>query len=97
MVVTIQFTGVSNSVVQSIKLFPNPADQFLIVELDNLSGREIIMEIFDLNGKQVISAVEKQIINDNALSVDISDLPAGIFVVKLIVGAEVYVGKVEIF
>ncbi|MBC8048510.1 MAG: T9SS type A sorting domain-containing protein [Fimbriimonadaceae bacterium] len=97
MVITIQFTGISNTAIQSVNLFPNPADQFFIVELDNLSRSEMVLEMYDLHGKRVISPLENQIINENSVYVNISDLPAGIFVVKLIVGEDVYVGRVEKF
>ncbi|MBK9454612.1 MAG: T9SS type A sorting domain-containing protein [Bacteroidetes bacterium] len=95
MVITIQVTPISNTDIKSINLFPNPANQFFIVELENLSGNEIVLEMYDLQGKQVISPLETQIINENALNVNISLLPTGIYVVKLIVGETVYVGRVE--
>jgi hypothetical protein len=95
MVITIQVTPISNTAVKSINLFPNPANQFFIVELENLSGNEIVLEMYDLQGKQVISPLETQIINENSLNVNIPLLPTGIYVVKLIVGETVYVGRVE--
>ena len=95
MVITIQITPISNTDIKSINLFPNPANQFFIVELENLSGNEIVLEMYDLQGKQVISPLETQIINENSLNVNIPLLPTGIYVVKLIVGETVYVGRVE--
>ena len=95
MLITIQVTPISNTDIRSINLFPNPADEFFIVELENLSGNEIVLEMYDLQGKQIISPFETQIINENALNVNISVLPTGIYVVKLIVGKTVYLGRVE--
>ena len=48
-----------------------------------------------MNGEQVKSALENQIVNENSVSVNISDLPTGIYMVKMIVGEDIYVGRVE--
>ena len=94
-VITLQNTGINNPAFQSIKIFPNPANQFFIVELDNLSGREMFLEMYNMNGEKVNSALENQIVNENSVSVNISDLPTGIYMVKMIVGEDIYVGRVE--
>ena len=48
-----------------------------------------------MNGEKVNSALENQIVNENSVSVNISDLPTGIYMVKMIVGEDIYVGRVE--
>lgn len=97
MVIFIQLTPISSADIKSIDLFPNPASQYFIVELENLSGREIVLEMYDVHGQLVISPFETQMINENSFFVNIANLPAGIFLVKLIVGETVYVGRVEKF
>lgn len=59
---------------QSLALFPNPAERFLQIKGVDASGR---LQVFDAYGK----LMKEQ--HENCLLLDINDLPAGIYCLKL--------------
>jgi len=73
-----------------VKLYPNPALSELL--LDN--GQELIKEValYDVMGKKVRYLT----VNAFSTTVDVSDLPNGIYVVKINTASEVLVRKVQI-
>ena len=66
-------TNVNEVVLSTIKLFPNPAIEYVIIE--GIASNELV-QIFDAEGKLVFNDV----LTRNSL--DISDLPAGRYVIK---------------
>ncbi|HOF17261.1 MAG TPA: T9SS type A sorting domain-containing protein, partial [Bacteroidales bacterium] len=73
-----------------VKLYPNPALSELL--LDN--GQELIKEValYDVMGKKIRYLT----VNAFSTTVDVSDLPNGIYVVKINTASEVLVRKVQI-
>ena len=69
-------TGVSQTVVPAVKVYPNPATDNITVE--NLAGGEIM--ILNLNGSVIVS---KQITNDKT-SIDLANLPSGVYILKTV-------------
>jgi hypothetical protein len=65
----------------SMKVFPNPAHNFIVLQFEGQTGS---LEIFDLNGKSVLT---EKILDQQ--TVDISALAKGIYTLKLKTNAEV--------
>lgn len=66
--------------VAEFQLYPNPADNFIIINLPHTNIGIIELEIFDLQGNKMISNISfHQKIN----VLNIENLPAGIYVIKL--------------
>ena len=59
---------------QQIKIFPNPANLMLNIESEGIEN--LAVEIFNMNGKKVKS-------NDVKNSLLISDLPDGVYIVRI--------------
>lgn len=59
-----------------VKIYPNPASDRIVVE--NLNGGDLT--VLDLNGQIMI----KQIIPNNKTTIDVSQLPGGIYILKTI-------------
>jgi hypothetical protein len=76
----------------SIKVFPNPAGEVLKIQFETPVDGEIVLSVFDSQGKLFIrdvvesSMVEKQI--------DLQDIPAGTYFLRLIQGKFINVYKV---
>jgi hypothetical protein len=65
-----------------IRVYPNPADQKISLEFDNLpTGEPMEVSIFDLQGRKVKS--EKFVQDQQMFSVDSSDLPDGTYLLKM--------------
>lgn len=57
-----------------VEIYPNPADDFLIVQTDEHTLGEMDIRIFSINGKEVISTDQSRI--------DVSALTQGVYVVR---------------
>jgi hypothetical protein len=71
-----QYTGINSKKEITFRVFPNPADQYLYVESENLIFH---IQMFDLSG-----VVVKDIRSESKMSwqLNISDLPSGIYFIK---------------
>ncbi len=66
-----------------IKIYPNPTDGLLKVEIQNLSESQIAeIRLYNLSGRLIIA--QKAI--EGTSEIDISDQPAGIYVMKIMAG-----------
>ena len=70
----------------SFKVFPNPADNTLNVEL--AKGVNGTLTLFDMNGKAVLS----QAVSGSSVQMDISSLSAGNYVLRLVENGKASVG-----
>jgi hypothetical protein len=77
-------TGISENVsLEATKLWPNPVvEQFDLVLNSSRSGN-LTMTIVDLNGREVSSTNASLLSGTNQLSMDVSDLGPGMYVLRL--------------
>lgn len=69
-------------VAPEIRIFPNPASHNVIIEAqDQISG----YEVFDINGRKIMSGNP----HENAVSIDIKDLEAGVYVIKAVINNKI--------
>jgi len=73
---------------RSLKIYPNPSLDEVTIE-SSLVLTKSQLSIMNMNGQQVISRQ----ITEPKIQLDISNLPSGIYVVRLINGKSVEVGK----
>jgi len=63
------------------KIFPNPTENWFTIDLDFLTNRKIAIEIIDING-----AIIKQLnitVQSNQVHINLNDIEAGLYLVKL--------------
>ncbi len=66
---------------ESIKVFPNPANEFLLIELPNGIKSETSIALYDLHGKLLIA---KEIAkNKEKINLDLSMLAKGVYLLNL--------------
>ena len=86
-------SGTEDDLVSSnISVYPNPVNDRLIIEIQQAIGK-VSMEIVDLNGKRLL----QQQWNSNGFMiqhVDVSAMPAGLYVYKISNGDHFFQGKV---
>ena len=73
-----------------IKLYPNPATSKLNIQVPNPQSEKLQLKVFNLNGQVLIN---QQIQNIADYSLDISKLPQGNYLLKLLGKNEVFVRK----
>lgn len=76
-----------------MKIYPNPSNGVFMVELPSYSGKQVAVEIFDLTGKQIYSGTNR---SAYPLQVSMPEHSPGIYLVRLVDGAQVLNGRVVI-
>jgi hypothetical protein len=75
---------------QTISVYPNPVKDILNVGLGKVNTAKMSMSVVDSYGKTIISKVIEQSDSGgiNQLQLSTSDLPAGVYILKLTNGSE---------
>jgi len=77
-----------------VNCFPNPADGITNIQYLTSNISHVILTVLDVYGKEIVSLVnEQQSAGEHIVQFDATDLPAGIYFVKLQAGNEVVTRK----
>ena len=69
-------TGINSVKNQHIRIFPNPASDYIYIDLDN--SDEVFIKIYTEDGKNVLTKKDNK-----DLQIDISDLPSGNYIILI--------------
>ncbi|NLN95314.1 MAG: T9SS type A sorting domain-containing protein, partial [Bacteroidales bacterium] len=75
-----------------IKIYPNPARDYIEFNIQNIMFKTADLIIFDIFGRYVVN---KEITTPYA-RIDVSKLPAGIYFYRLIIDEDILSGKIVI-
>ncbi len=88
-------TGIGESLDLGVKVFPNPADDFLIVDVDNPTLKSYRFQLFDIFGHSKINfEFDSRISNSKQIS--LSNLKAGLYMIKITFKKSVFCKKLVI-
>ena len=69
-----------------VKIFPNPAFEYIAVEIQNTGYEEIKVEIFDINGTKVLfREYYTDYLNE---IIELNNLSIGVYTIKISLGSE---------
>jgi Zn-dependent metalloprotease len=81
---------------EGIRVYPNPADHLITIELPvSFTGKTPVLALTDMMGKVI--RVNMHHIDNNLISVDVSQLPAGLYMIVLNPEGERYHTKVLVY
>lgn len=83
--------GIANYKANEIKVYPNPATSIIHVILPERGRQHSLCEVYNSLGQQVIS---KQIEASTEFSLDMSDLPEGVYILRLNTDSEILNQKI---
>lgn len=89
-------TGTENipESIAAVSVYPNPVEETLqILFASQTTPRDIAINLLDFNGK-IIQTINKEAIYNDLLSLDVSSLPAGMYLISIQDGATKIVKKV---
>jgi len=86
---------------QNITLYPNPNTGDFSLAFDMQTSQTVNMNIYDLSGKCVFTTTQQlgtgvQTIHANINGGDLDQISSGIYIYRLVVGEQVYNGKISI-
>jgi uncharacterized protein YjdB len=70
-----------------IILYPNPANEFVSINLDYLNSNQSLIEIFSLSGSLVYSTIS---VNEKMKAIDLSGFNKGLYLVKVLANDNIY-------
>jgi hypothetical protein len=85
-----QTSGINNLSDNTLHVYPNPAREFIVFDLTDISG-SAIAEVFDIQGKMVL---EQKLYGNRKMSV--SHLSKGLYLYKVTNSGNIYTGKLII-
>lgn len=83
--------SIQNQVIGDLLLFPNPANSTLHVKYPISSSGNVSFEIYSMDG--LLQIAKRAIRNDTTESIDISQLPGGSYVLRMVSKNQVFVSK----
>jgi hypothetical protein len=81
---------------ESMKLFPNPSNGEIFIELDYHFNIDPVVTLFDINGRPVFGSYDKKI-NHRLLQVNLANCPPGIYFIGLTQGLKTQVEKIVLY
>ena len=92
--------GIKNNTIANenkIKVFPNPANDYITIEYDLKTDALVRTELVDILGKSVAPAViEKETKGTHQQTIQVVELPAGVYFVKLTANGNIYSFKLTV-
>jgi len=85
-------TNITSLSKYKIKIFPNPADNRLTIDIQP-GIKNGFISIYSINGQQVL----REPINNHQADIDISNIESGIYLVRISKNKEVYISKIIIY
>ena len=90
-------TAELNTEIASVKLFPNPSDQFSTLSFSLKSEREVCVQLLDVQGKLVKTILnEKTNRGTHNLTIRTDDLSEGVYLVKISLGEDMIQRKLMV-
>lgn len=78
----------TEAIEKTISIFPNPAENEINLNIQNVLNQEINVSIFDSNGKSIITTNYYSEESNFEQRLDISNLSSGVYIVKTTIGNE---------
>jgi beta propeller repeat protein len=77
-------TGINDATVKGLKVYPVPANDYVVVEIpENLfMGTSVNIRVLDLSGKYVLSDKPYEL-SGNPVTLNIADIPDGIYIMQI--------------
>jgi hypothetical protein len=73
-------------ILSMINIFPNPTNQgFINVEFESDKNQEVVVEVFDMQGKKVAQTNSAIALGKETLKIDISNAVSGVYIVNIII------------
>ena len=89
-------SGISISEIKnSMNIYPNPTNGKVIIQCKLTDGSQPTIQLFDMNGK-MIKQLEKAVISNNSIEMDLGGYKKGVYFIRLIKGEESYYSKVVV-
>jgi hypothetical protein len=82
----------------NLDVYPNPSRGDFEVNMQLTSPADVVLEVYSLQGKKVLSETNRMVESGEfSRQMRVSDVPAGIYLVKATLGKEVLTSRLVIY
>ncbi|MES2284902.1 MAG: T9SS type A sorting domain-containing protein, partial [Bacteroidota bacterium] len=85
-----------NTFSKGITVYPNPTNGIFNIVIKNSNLTELLVSVIDIQGKEIFSVLEKNILTDFKKEIDLGGLAKGIYYIKLTTNTDVQIQKLII-
>ncbi len=72
-----------NESINNINLYPNPANSNIKIDLDLENDKNVVLKIFDISGKELISINKSLNKGQNKIDLDVNKISRGIYIINI--------------
>jgi len=91
-------TGIEeNGSITSVNTYPNPSEGKFNIEFTNSSNKEVLLRIYDLSGRLVLSENSKTAKGKNIIKIDAAEISPGVYILNMKSGEDSYKEKLIIY
>ncbi|MCX6296820.1 MAG: T9SS type A sorting domain-containing protein [Bacteroidetes bacterium] len=95
--VNINATGINNNSFQNnLSVSPNPTNGVFNITINNANYSELLISIFDLQGKEVFSSTDLNVNGNYNKQINLEDLSKGVYYIKFNGGSQIKIQKLII-
>lgn len=84
-------TSISEVSDQSVRVYPNPVNQYSSISVDGLNGEEVNVDVYDMTGRSVYSDISRE----NIIRIS-AEWPAGVYHLQLRQGSQTLTKKLVV-
>jgi len=85
-----------DKIVADFNVYPNPTDRFVNVSASVVDQTDVEIEVFTVEGKLVYSQTQDAVFGKYSAKLDLSDLPMGVYLLKMTTNKGMIIKKLEI-
>jgi hypothetical protein len=75
-------TSLDSGMAPELQVYPNPSMGMINLEMTNLLGQEVTVQVYDINGQLSLSRSVKEI-GEPLMTIDLHELPKGVYLVRV--------------
>lgn len=92
----VTLTGVYEvSNIEGLNVFPNPVNDAATVQIELAEAMDLTLSVTNLMGQEVINTNKSLFAGENTFSVEMNDLPAGLYLMSLKSGSDIVTYKIQ--
>ena len=74
----------------NVSIYPNPAKSFFVLRVNTIVDAKAIVRVMDMTGRNLVSSNTVVSNGNNAITIDINNIPAGTYNVQVLINGETY-------
>lgn len=85
--------GMPEGELSALNTWPNPAQDRLEISLNSIKSGQVRTEVIDANGRRVVGTLSPLVNGQNRITLDVANLPAGMYLLRIGEGSQTVVRR----